>query len=72
MKLAIVGCTGLVGTVILKVLDEFSIEISELTLVASSKSIGKKIVFRNKEIEVVTISEASKKQLDVAIFSNAL
>ena len=69
MKLAIVGCTGLVGTVILKVLDEFSIEISELTLVASSKSIGKKIVFRNKEIEVVTISEALIKELDVAIFS---
>ena len=39
MKLAIVGCTGLVGNVVLELLDEFSIQISELTLVASPKSV---------------------------------
>lgn len=69
MKLAIVGCTGLVGNVVLELLDEFSIQISELTLVASPKSVGKKIFFRNKEIMVVSIDEALSKDLDIAIFS---
>ena len=69
MKLAIVGCTGLVGNVVLELLDEFSIQISELTLVASPKSVGKKIFFRNKEITVVSIEEALNKELDIAIFS---
>ena len=62
MKLAIVGCTGLVGNVVLELLDEFSIQISELTLVASPKSVGKKISFINKEITVVSIEEALNKE----------
>ena len=69
MKLAVVGCTGLVGNVVLELLDEFSIKISELTLVASPKSIGKKIFFRNQEITIVSLEEAFNKELDIAIFS---
>jgi len=69
MKLAIVGCTGLVGTVVLKVLEEFSVKISDLTLVASKKSIGRKIKFRNENIAVTSIEEALKKNPDIVIFS---
>ena len=69
MKLAIIGCTGLVGSVILKVLDEFSVKISNLTLVASPKSIGKKIAFRNKYLTIVSIEQAVKEKPDIVIFS---
>ena len=55
MKLAVVGCTGLVGSVILKVLSEISLPISELILVASSKSIGKKIKFNHRDYQIESI-----------------
>ena len=60
MKLAIVGCTGLVGTVILTVLKEKNISFSELILVASSKSIGKKIECNGEDHNVVSIEDASE------------
>ena len=69
MKLAIIGCTGLVGSVVLKVLDELSVKISNLTLVASPKSKGKKIAFRNEFITIVSIEEALKGKPDIVIFS---
>ena len=69
MKLAIIGCTGLVGSVVLKVLDELSVKISNLTLVASPKSRGKKIAFRNEFITIVSIEEALKGKPDIVIFS---
>ena len=48
MKIAIVGATGLVGTVMLKVLEERNFPFTELFLVASEKSVGKDITFKNK------------------------
>ena len=69
MKLAIIGCTGLVGSVVLKVLDEFSVNISELTLVASYKNVGKKIEFRNENLTIISIDKALKKKPDIVIFS---
>lgn len=69
MKLAIVGCTGLVGTVILTVLKEKNISFSELILVASSKSIGKIIEYNGKDHNVVSIEDALTKKPDIAIFS---
>jgi aspartate-semialdehyde dehydrogenase len=68
MKLAVVGCTGLVGGVILKVLSEISLPISELILVASSKSIGKSIYFKGKEYQIETIESALTKKPSIAIF----
>ncbi len=69
MKLAVVGCTGLVGSVILKVLSEISLPISELILVASSKSIGKLIEFDNKEFKIESIQSALSKKPSIAIFA---
>ena len=69
MKLAVVGCTGLVGSVILKVLSEISLPISELILVASSKSIGKKIKFNHRDYQIESIESALSKNPSIAIFS---
>ena len=46
MKVAIVGATGLVGNVMLKVLEERNFPLDELLLVASERSVGKKITFK--------------------------
>jgi len=69
MKIAVVGATGMVGTIILKLLEERNFPISELLLVASEKSIGKKIIFKEKLITIIGLSEAILKKPDIAIFS---
>ena len=46
MKIAVVGATGLVGNVMLNVLEERNFPIDELLLVASERSVGKKITFK--------------------------
>ena len=68
MKLAVIGCTGLVGTVILKVISEYKLPISELILVASSKSIGKEIKFESNSLEIESIEMALSKNPEIAIF----
>ena len=52
MNLAIIGATGNVGRKTIEILEKSKIKISNLFLVASSKSAGKKIKFRDKEIEI--------------------
>lgn len=69
MKLIVAGATGLVGREILKVLTEHNVEITELIPVASEKSIGKKIAFKNKEYIVTDFKDALNKNPDYAIFS---
>ena len=69
MILAIIGVTGLVGKVILEVLEEKNLPISELIPVASERSIGKKINFRSKKYTVVGVDIALKKKPDYALFS---
>ena len=69
MKLAIVGATGLVGTELLTVLSESSLEYSELILVASPRSVGKKIEFKGKEYTVIGLQDAVDINPHVAIFS---
>ena len=69
MKVAIVGATGLVGTVMLKVLQERKFPVTELLAVASEKSIGKTLIFQGKEIKVIGMKEAISRKPDVAIFS---
>ncbi len=69
-KLAIVGCTGLVGRTILQVLEEKHLPISEYGLFASKKSVGKTMHFMNKEYIVKELNEASfDAGYDFAIFS---
>ena len=65
MKVAVVGVTGMVGTVMLKVLEELSFPIKEIVPVASEKSLGKKIRFKGKDFDVVTLNQAIKMDLDL-------
>ncbi|WP_256012966.1 aspartate-semialdehyde dehydrogenase [Desertivirga xinjiangensis] len=69
MRVAVVGATGLVGSVMLKVLAERNFPVSELIPVASAKSAGKEVEFKGKKYKVVTVDEAIALKPDVALFS---
>ena len=69
MKLALIGATGMVGEVMLKVLKERNFPIDELILVASERSIGKEISFKGKVNKVIGLKEAVAAKPDIAIFS---
>ena len=69
MILALIGVTGLVGKVMIEILEEKNLPISELIPVASERSIGKKINFRSKKYTVVGVDIALKKKPDYALFS---
>ena len=69
MKIAIIGATGMVGKVMLKVLEERNFPISELIPVASEKSVGKSIEFKESTYKVVGISDAISMKPDIALFS---
>lgn len=69
MKVAVVGATGLVGTKMLEVLAERNFPVTELVPVASEKSIGKKVVFKDREWSVVGAPEAIIMKPAIAIFS---
>jgi len=69
MNLAIIGATGLVGEEILKVLSQRNIQLRNLILVASKKSLGKVISFQKKNFKLISIEECLEQSIDVAIFS---
>ncbi len=69
MKVAIIGVTGLVGEVLLKVLEERQFPVSELIPVASDKSSGKEILFKGKKYKIHSITDAVQKNPRIAIFS---
>ncbi len=69
MKVAVVGATGMVGQVMLKVLAERNFPVTELLPVASERSIGSKINFNGKEFEVIGLEDAVKQKPDIALFS---
>lgn len=69
MKIAVVGATGLVGTEMLKVLAESSLADSEIIPVASEKSVGKTISYRNQTLKVVGMQTAIERKPRFAIFS---
>mgnify|MGYP002526968028 FL=1 len=69
MKIAVVGATGMVGEVMLKVLAERNFSITELILVASEKSVGKIILFKNKDHKVVGLETAVSMSPNIALFS---
>ena len=69
MKVAVVGATGMVGEVLLEILKERNFPFSELMLVASEKSVGKEITFKNETYKVIGLAEAVSKKPDLAFFS---
>ncbi|MBU2975121.1 aspartate-semialdehyde dehydrogenase [Zobellia sp. B3R18] len=69
MKVAVVGATGMVGEVMLKVLSERNFPITELLLVASERSVGKKLSYKDKEYTIIGLADAVAAKPDIAIFS---
>ncbi len=69
MKLAVVGATGLVGTQILKVIEERGFQFDELLLVASERSAGKEMSFKNKIYKIIGLQQAVAEKPDIAVFS---
>ncbi|MCB0479841.1 MAG: aspartate-semialdehyde dehydrogenase [Flavobacteriales bacterium] len=69
MKVAVVGATGMVGEVMLKVLAEFNFPVTELIPVASEKSVGREILYKGKNYKVVSLSTAVTKKPQLALFS---
>ncbi len=69
MKLAVIGATGLVGHEILTVLEERNVQFDDLYLVASAKSVGQTVTYKQKEYTIKSMEEAVKLAPDVAIFS---
>ena len=66
---AIAGATGAVGVEMLKVLEKSSLDISEMRLLASSRSAGKTMTFKGKTLTVAEISDAAFQGCDLALFS---
>ena len=69
MKIAVVGATGMVGQVMLKVLEERNFPVTELIPVASEKSVGKKISFKGNEYSIVSMQTAIDMKPEIALFS---
>jgi aspartate-semialdehyde dehydrogenase len=69
MKVAVVGATGLVGNKMLEVLAERDFPVTELYVVASERSVGKKLSFKGEEYTVIGLEKAVSLKPDVAIFS---
>lgn len=69
MKVAVVGSTGLVGQIMLKVLEERAFPVTTLLPVASENSVGRKVIFNGKEHTVVSMEEAVAARPDIALFS---
>ena len=69
MKVAVVGATGLVGSTMLKILEERNFPVSELIPVASHRSVGTKVSFNGKEYTVVSADTAIAMKPSLALFS---
>src|SRR5580765_5494291 len=66
---AVVGATGAVGVEMIKTLEKRNFPMSKLTLLASSRSVGKKLKFRGEQISVQELKADAFKGIDVALFS---
>ena len=69
MKVAVVGVTGVVGTVMLSLLDKRKFPITQIIPVASEKSVGNQIRFQGKDYSIVSLKDAVAMKPDIALFS---
>ena len=69
MKVAVVGATGVVGTVMLELLDKRKFPVTEIIPVASERSVGNKIKFHGKDYSIVSLTDAVEMKPDIALFS---
>ena len=69
MKIAVVGATGMVGTIMMKLLEERNFPVSELIPVASERSVGKIVTFKGEDYKIVGLQKAVSLRPEIAIFS---
>ncbi len=69
MKVAVIGATGLVGRMVLRVLEERQLPVESLIPAASERSAGLEVTFRGKPVKVVTIMEAVDGRPDLTLFA---
>jgi len=69
MKIAIIGATGLVGSIFTKVLEERNLTENEIILAASKQSVGKKLTIAGRELNVVSVEDAIAMVPNFALFS---
>jgi aspartate-semialdehyde dehydrogenase len=67
--MAVVGATGAVGLEMIKTLEKRNFPVGQLTLLASARSVGKKLPFRGKQIAVAELTRDSFAGMDIALFS---
>ena len=68
-NVAVVGATGVVGSEMVKILEEREFPVHNLTLLASERSVGKKLKFRGKSVPVHVLNEKSFSGIDIGLFS---
>jgi aspartate-semialdehyde dehydrogenase len=68
-NVAVVGATGAVGTMMIKVLEERNFPVKSIKFLASARSAGKKLTFKGTEVVVEELKESSFKGVDIALFS---
>ena len=66
---AVVGATGAVGVEMIKTLEKRNFPVGQLTLLASARSVGKKLKFRGHEVTVAELTRDSFAGIDIALFS---
>jgi len=66
MKVAVVGATGMVGRKMIEILEERDFPISEFIPVASEKSLGTKVLYKNKEYKTISLYDLVKKDVNIA------
>lgn len=69
MKIAVIGATGLVGQKMIKVLEERKFPVTEFFPAASSRSVGKEVVFNKQKYTVMSVEDAIAQKPHIAIFS---
>jgi aspartate-semialdehyde dehydrogenase len=69
MRVAVVGATGMVGRMMMKVLEERKFPVDTLIAAASERSTGKELTFRGKPVKVVSVMEAVEAAPEMALFS---
>ncbi|MDR3281777.1 MAG: aspartate-semialdehyde dehydrogenase, partial [Endomicrobium sp.] len=68
-KIAIVGATGAVGLEMIKMLESRNFPVESIKLLASERSIGKKLKYKNREISVELLTRNGGENVDIALFS---
>jgi len=69
LRVAVVGATGAVGNLMVQVLEEKAFPVKDLKLLASARSVGKKMSYKGDSLPVEELREQSFKDVDVALFS---